>query len=64
MPNSRTWSGSETTGEVLGRLQGAMLEAVLTGSPLPGHSRALALPDLPLVLRQPDVILSISLVPS
>jgi hypothetical protein len=35
-----------------------MLEAILSGSPLPGHSRSLGLPDLPLVLSQPAVVLS------
>jgi hypothetical protein len=53
-----TNSGSKLSDETLGQLQGAMLEALLTSSPLPGHSRMLNLPDLPLVLGQPDVVVS------
>ncbi|HNS02809.1 MAG TPA: hypothetical protein PKM78_10565, partial [Anaerolineae bacterium] len=37
---------------------GAMLEALLTSSPLPGHSRLLNLADLSSVLGQPDVVVS------
>ncbi|HSN77644.1 MAG TPA: hypothetical protein VL334_21430 [Anaerolineae bacterium] len=44
--------------DVLGQLQGAMLQGILTSSPLPGQSRPLDLPDLPELLNQPAVILS------
>lgn len=44
--------------DVLGQLQGAMLQAILTSSALPGQSRPLDLPDLPQLLNQPAVILS------
>ena len=56
MPSAR--SGSKLSDKALGQLQGMMLEAILTASPLPGHSRPLDLPDLPLVLGQPAVVLS------
>ncbi len=44
--------------ETLGQLQGAMLEAILSGKPFPEHSRPLDLPDLPLLLNQALVFLS------
>lgn len=56
MPN--TQAGLKLSDEVLGQWQGAMLEALLTSSPLPGHSRPLNLSDLSLVLGQPDVVVS------
>ena len=51
-------SGSKLSDTTLGQFQGAILEALLAGLPLPGHSRPLNLPDLPLVLGQPDVVVS------
>lgn len=53
-----TRSAAKLTEEALGQMQGAMLQAILTGSPLPGQSRPLDLPDLPQLLNQPAVILS------
>ncbi len=44
--------------DVLGQMQGEMLQAILTGSPLPGQSHPLDLPDLAQLLDQPAVILS------
>jgi len=56
MPGAR--SSFKLSDKALGQLQGMMLKAVLTASPLPGHSRPLDLPDLSLVLGQPAVVLS------
>ena len=56
MPSTQT--SLKLPDETLGQFQGAILEALLTSSPLPGHNRPLNLPDLPLVLGQPDVVVS------
>ena len=44
--------------ETLGELQGTMLQAILTGTPLPGRKEPIELPDLERLVAQPDVILS------
>ena len=46
------------TNETLGELQGTMLQAILTGTPLPGRKEPIELPDLERLVAQPDVILS------
>ncbi len=56
MPNNQT--GLKLSDETLGQFQGAILEALLTSSPLSGHGHPLTLPDLPSVLGQPDVVVS------
>ena len=54
----RTRSSFKLSDKALGQLQGMMLEAILTASPLPGHSRPLDLPDLALAQGQPGILLS------
>lgn len=53
-----THSGLEVSDAILGQWQGAMIEALLTNSPLSGLSRPLNLPDLSLVLEESDVVVS------
>jgi hypothetical protein len=44
--------------EALGQLQAAMLDALCSGTPLAGHQRALAMPDLSYPSERPPLILS------
>jgi hypothetical protein len=47
----------EVQDEVIGRLQEALLKAILSGQPLPGSAQPMVLPDSSFILSQPTVFL-------